>query len=95
MTNSAFKILAQVSKFGRPRCALYMNVYDMHTKFQMPLPDGILPSPYQNLKPDFTQDMLFFYVLQKLKITFNCLIKLVYLLRRSTIHHVLPYTKWR
>jgi len=79
MTTSAFIILVQVSQLGRPRCALYMNVYDMHTKFQMPRPCGtsILPSPYRNLKSDFTQDMLFFYVLQKRKITFNYLTKLV------------------
>jgi hypothetical protein len=54
-----------------------MNIYDTHTKFQMPRPDGILSSPYRNLKPDFTQDMLFLYVLQKRKITLNCLTKLV------------------
>jgi hypothetical protein len=56
-----------------------MNVYDMHTKFQMPRPYGtsILSSPYRNLKSDFTQDMVFFYVLQKRKITFNYLTKLV------------------
>ena len=94
MTNSAFIILAQVSQLGRPRCALYMNVYDMHPKFQMPRPDGTLSSPYRNLKPDFTQDMLFFYVLQKRKITFNCLTKLVSVVKihyhtsRTPLHQV-------
>jgi hypothetical protein len=44
MTISAFIILAQVSQLRRPRCALSINVYDMHTKFQIPRPDGILSS---------------------------------------------------